>query len=57
MYKYLPIILLTGCIETIEIPAQVNAYVCDEGWQWTLQGEPILDEKGRQLTCTIANNN
>ena len=56
--KYLPIILLlTGClpeIEPIAIPVQITPYVCVDGYQWSLQSEPIVNEFGAQLTC--ANN-
>jgi len=59
MYKYLPIIiLLTGCIpeiEPIEIPVQINLYVCSsDGFQYTFDNppQPIIDEQGNQLTCT-----
>ena len=51
MYKYLPLLLLTGCIETIEVPVKVNPFACVDGWQYTLKGEPIVDEQGNQLVC------
>jgi len=56
MHKYLPIILLLqSCmeIETVQMPLQVNPYVCSDGWQYTLQGEPIIDEFGNQLMCVV----
>ena len=53
-YKYLPIVLLlTSCIETVEVPVQINPYACVDGWQWTLEGSPIVDEQGNQLTCIV----
>lgn len=52
MYKYLPLILLlTACIETVEIPVQINPFVCTNGWQYDLDGNAIVDNTGAQKTC------
>jgi len=51
--RYLFILLLTGCVETVEVPVQLNPFVCFDGFQWDLNGSEIVNENGEQLTCQV----
>jgi len=43
------IFFLPGCYQEIDI--QINPYICIGGFQWDLEGNPIVNDFGAQETC------
>jgi len=50
--RYL-LLLLAGCVDLVEVPVQINPFICIDGFKWELDGTPIVNDVGAQEECTL----